>query len=85
MNREELEKMFDNMLSSLDWDIEYWELKLRNTSDTKAYFFDTIIPEVLKSIKEDFKNPEWKYMVVPYEWITAQINRKAKEQFNINL
>lgn len=59
-NREELEKMFDVMLSKLDWDIEYWELKLRNSSDIKKYLFDTIIPEVLREILPEYKDTQTK-------------------------
>ena len=91
MNREELEKMFDEMLSKLDWDIEYWELKLRNSSDIKKYLFDTIITEVLKSVIPEYK---WSTQTKDDEinlmryWHTDCINdmkQKAKEQFNINL
>lgn len=79
MNREELEKMINNE-----------DLILWNWQSLKQFIFDTIIPEVLKSVlldenKEYMKEYFNAYYIEARENIKFDIKTKAKEQFNIDL
>lgn len=48
MNREELEKMFDEKIFIWKWNITRWDF-----DDIKQFIFETIIPEVLKSLLKE--------------------------------
>lgn len=81
MNREELENEFEKEFS----DIEKLLRKFsdQDLDDIKTYIFDTIIPEVLKSIIDKIDKDSEKSKMY---WLTTNdIKQKAKEQFWIDL
>ena len=74
MNKEQLEKMFDEMYT--------W----RDKHNMKQFIFETVIPEVLKSIidEDDFIMVNGHY----FKWYTDKISgikQKAKDLYNITL
>lgn len=87
MNREELEKMFDerftdieSLLRKNDWD---------DLSDIREFIFETIIPEVLKSVTPE-KMPDNKDIVTSamIYWnnnCIDYVKNRAKELYNITL
>lgn len=84
MNREQLEKMFDE-------DIKF--ITSQQRSDIKQFIFNTIIPEVILSVlwtqSQSFSINNWP-LLKDINWDTKffwrdAIIKKAKEQFNINL
>ena len=84
MKKEDLEEMFDERFSDISRSIEknYDE----DLWDVKDYFFETIIPEVLKSVIPTLERyaVEWDYLW----WINDAIKyskQKAKELYNITL
>jgi len=86
MNREELEKMFDEVFEEA-----YYRNHTHLKYDVKQFIFDTIIPEVLKNVIPEYK---WSTQTKDDEinlmryWHTDCINdmkQKAKELYNINL
>jgi len=50
MNREELEKMFDEVFEEA-----YYRNHTHLKYDVKQFIFDTIIPEVLKNVIPEYK------------------------------
>ena len=54
MNREELEKMFDEKFPATHIDYRnikmWWKYECQFPSDAKDFIFETIIPEILKSV-----------------------------------
>lgn len=94
MTREELEKMFDKKFPFTD--IHYsnepmwWKYEVPFPSEAKQFIFETIIPEVLKSVIPE--ENEW-YLINFEEdnkyalenIIIQNIKQKAKENFNIDL
>ena len=76
MNKEELEKIFDEKVTSMRI---YDEYRNEITDDIKEFIFDTVIPEVLKSVMP------WDNSNVAYYFSKDNIKQKVKEQFNINL
>jgi hypothetical protein len=86
MNREELEKMFDDKFPlerSQIWD---WKVFQRTPSPeaVKQFIFETIIPEVLKSVMLE-KREENNHIDLAYNNYWKYIKNKAKELYNINL
>ena len=78
MNKQELEKLFDEKVTNMRIFDEY---KNDITYKVKQFIFETIIPEVLKSmLKEDKNTPLWEWL-----WFKAQqtIKQKAKELYNL--
>ena len=89
MNREELEKMFDEIFSNLYEEEDYMDWSIWNnekTDEVKQFIFDTITLEVLKSVipKEevDYTNDSYSAW---YNRSIFIIKQKAKELYNINL
>lgn len=76
MNREELEKMFDEKITSMRI---YDEYKNEITDDIKKFIFNELIFEVLNSVL-----PRWNKQtyISTYE---NYIKPKIKELYNINL
>jgi len=74
-NREELEKMFDEKINTLWYNAEKY---IEHNERLKKIFFETIIPEVLKSIIPWDNNLSWQLNI-------DYIKRKAKELYNIKL
>mgnify|MGYP006374756317 CR=1 FL=1 len=80
MNREELEKMFDEFWE--DW--AYWDWSSCEIDRWIMFWFitDTIISEVLKSLLEnEYEN----FDEIEYELLDNHIKQKAKELYNITL
>ena len=89
MNREELEKMFDEIFSNLYEEEDYMDWSIWNnekTDEVKQFIFDTITLKVLKSVipKEevDYTNDSYSAW---YNRSIFIIKQKAKELYNINL
>lgn len=80
MTREELEKMFDEYFEWKD------EIEIINNIYIKQFIFETIIPEVLKSIllneKHTDDNSEFDWW---YNRCIDDIKQKAKELYWITL
>ena len=81
MNKEELEKIYEDMYDKLSY------------GDFKSYVFEDIIPEVLKSIidirDEDWEKEDWEdyredFKLWAIEWI-ERIKQKAKELYLVDL
>lgn len=88
MNREELEKMFDNQnfyeisYRSWEWYVDFEQIK--------SYIFNTIIVEVLKSVIPELQNTQTNdYQINDMRYWSNDcihyIKQKAKEQFWIDL
>jgi len=92
MTREQLEKMFDEEIKSITMDYDdNWNPLLYNPNNTlKQFIFETIIPEVLKSVIEDenLSNLNDSERML-YKWYKRNIKKivsvRAKELYNINL
>ena len=93
MNRRQLEKMFDEEFDLWTTLVQnnFWEHRVNNNNEVKDFIFDTIIPEVLKSVitkelvfDEKEENDDWFYWLW-HNHNLKMIKQKAKEQFNINL
>ena len=88
MNNKELEQMFDNKFN-----IHYLRIFREDyeiISDVKEFMFDTIIPEILKSVIPDLKdtqtNDEWINMMRYWNNdCIYEIKQKAKELYWIDL
>ena len=76
MNREELEKMFNEKFWVKEWKINFVCWKKDLPEEIKDFIFDTIIPKVLREI-----SPRTDYGFCDKN----QIKQKAKELYNINL
>ena len=70
MNRRQLEKMFDEEFDLWTTLVQnnFWEHRVNNNNEVKDFIFDTIIPEVLKSVitkelvfDEKEENDDWFY------------------------
>ena len=73
MNKEQIEKMFD----------EFYYERIVNSEIIEDFIFDTVIPEVLESVMPEENQAgiaTWKYT----ECI-EDIKQKAKELYNITL
>ena len=79
MNREELEKMFDEYF----WKYaERWKtVPAFDDNNVKQFVFETIIPEVLKNMLREITPTNERYLKDWNKWLKKQ----AKEQFNIDL
>ena len=90
MNKQELEKMFDEKVTSSEiFDCEWNDI----TNEVKQFIFDEIIPEVLKSILwnecQSFSINNWP-LLKDINWDTAffwrdTILKKAKDLYWITL
>ena len=84
MNKEELEKLIDNE----DFMETYWLYEDReeyfSKDKLKQFIFETIIPEVLKSVILE-KREENNHIDLAYNNYWKYIKNKAKELYNINL
>ncbi len=90
MNKEEIEKMFDEefdwlCLLNSDWDNVTYRIK--------EVFFEEMLPKILKSIidirDEDWEKEDWEdyredFKLWAIEWI-ERIKQKSKELYNIDL
>ena len=102
MIREQLEKMFDEKFChkidkwfiDYDWTSSYTELKnWIDEKKLKQFIFETIIPEVLKSVMDDEVknicskeiNPILHWCDLWWNEILQNIKQKAKELYNITL
>jgi hypothetical protein len=86
MNKKMIEKMFDEKFS-LIWEgmpiiSENWEIY--ELQDIKQFIFDTIIPEILKSVLLD-KREENNHIDLAYNNYWKHIKNKAKELYWIDL
>jgi hypothetical protein len=77
MNKQELEKKLNEAITELDC---YWDLSYNRIENFKDTFFETIIPEVLKSVI-----PDEDTLFYCEKQIVIEIKQKAKELYNINL
>lgn len=86
MTREELEKIFDEEIKSITMDYDdNWNPLLYNPNNTlKQFIFETIIPEVLKSLLINSNWIDWT-MWVMIKWFNHQIKWQAKELYWIDL
>lgn len=93
--REELEKMFDETFWDL-WKVDLYNEEWKpiwyknNTDEVKQFIFETIIPEVLKSIIKDLLKDSmyWEEENNPYWYcddLDKYIKQKAKELYWIDL
>ena len=83
MNRQEIEKRFDRKFSYLDENTRTTTNTFRLWKEIKSFFFDEILPEVLGSVL----TYNWSIQWDEYDsWsINEQIEKIAKEKYNINL
>ena len=87
MNRKKLEKMFDEKINT------YWynaERYIEHNERLKKIFFETIIPEVIKSVIDNKNNKEEKNVIdLSYNiWrkdLFREIKQKAKSLYWITL
>ena len=95
MNKEELEKMFDDKFPATDlhhtWTIMWWKYECPFPSEAKQFIFETIIPEVLKSVlipdlkdfcKTEEEKEAFKFVMDTANWI---YRLQAKELYWIDL
>lgn len=92
MNREILEKMFDEEFDLWTTLVQnnFWEHRVNNNNEVKEFIFDTIIPEVLKSVIKDLLKDSmyWEEENNPYWYcddLDKYIKQKAKEIYWIDL
>ena len=83
MNKEQLENMFDeNFRMWSNWELIYdWQLDEWTEYDyVKQFIFETIIPELLKSVMPEFDNLESinKYGEKSLDYLNAWSNWEAK-------
>ncbi len=82
MDKEDLEKMFDDKFSvETEWKTEYFFWAINNDpspDEIKQFIFETIIPEVLKNI---IIKPEW---FTDYEY-KEELKQQAKELYWIDI
>ena len=89
MNKDEIEKMFDENFSYIETHTTF----LSEQDDIKTYIFDTIIPEVLKSVMDDEvknicskeTNPILHWCDLWWNYVLQNIKQKAKEKYWIDL
>lgn len=86
MNKETLEKMFDEKfnLQSFIWESMFDTETIFMNEKVKSFIFETIIPEVIKEItnldlQENSLISKWKLLTI------NEIKQKAKESFWIEL
>lgn len=88
--RQELEKMFDEKFWDL-WSIDFnndWNNNTYITDDVKLFIFETIIPEVLKSVTIEIDwnwSNDFSKSKVSWNYIIKDIKQKAKELYWIDL
>lgn len=82
MNKQELEKMFDKKLNGQGLYCDGWSgEKCYCTTMVKNFIFETVIPEVLRSIMMGEKDNG----DIVKGFTNEYIKHKAKELYNINL
>jgi len=89
MNKKILEEMFDEKLKdiTIDYD-DYWNPLIYNWNNNIINFiFETIIPEVLKSILETNweRSNDFTKSKISWNYIFKDIKQKAKELYWIDL
>ena len=84
MTREELEKMFDEIIISSEFSNPNIELSNSFKKEIKQFIFETMIPEVIREILSfDFHEEKF---IAKWEWIAIQeIKSIAKKLYNITL
>lgn len=90
MNKEEIEQMFDEFIRNWRYDLSHCE-----RDEIKKYLFETIIPEVLKSVIPKFDNLDrvWRdrsfthqtSIIVWEQQYLEKIKQKAKQLYWIDL
>ena len=86
--REELEKMFDEEFWELYHLIdveEYWWKEALMWDEVKQFIFKTIIPEILKSIREEYWSFDNWCWCCSTTILGTEIRQKAKELYWIDL
>ena len=83
MNKQELEKLFEERFF-----IKNWNIPIKEYVEIKQFIFENIIPEVLKIVIPEENN--WSYALYDSGWNDCifwnkWIIQKAKEQFWIDL
>ena len=82
MNKQELEKLFDEKVTNMRIFDEY---KNDITYKVKQFIFETVIPEVLKDIENEYWNFfDWCWCCANLR-LDEELNQRAKELYNINL
>lgn len=75
MNKKDIEKLFDEKFLESFWDITCVS-PIATIPEIKQFIFNTIIPEVLKSIiPQYYEDCKW----------CSELNQKVKELYWINL
>ena len=84
--REQLEKMFDEEIKSITMDYDdNWNPLLYNPNSLKQFIFKTIIPEILKSIREEYWSFDNWCWCCSTTILGKEIRQKAKELYWIDI